>query len=386
MLKQTLAALIAVLGLSGCAAQPAKEVQTLPPPAPPTPAQAAQIAARTCGLPLIADTAPLRPLPGTDLMTVPIAIDGNRAQFLLDIGMNKQTAVSPELMAKLGLPVTGRISGSWYGATAYGGLGGVDLGGVGGMGMPYYDAASGMGASVLHDGVSVSSFTIGRATGHFLHFMVAEKGEIPRSAPYDGLLTGDFFRKYDSELDFGGKEIYFYTPTSCTDPQQAALWSHREVAVIPVSWAADGRLQMQAMIQDHLINAEIDTASERTVMRRDIAELYAGLKPDTPGMMPDGDRKDGMGMRIYVHTFPQIIFADGGVVALNVPVLIQDNSMIPAIDRPQHIRGAMGPPDRIPDLAIGMDVLQHLHMLVVPGQERVYVSEAEGADLSQAPP
>ena len=31
----------------------------------------------------------------------------------------------------------------------------------------------------------------------------------------------------------------------------------------------------------------------------------------------------------------------------------------------------------MPDLSIGMDVLQHLHMYVVPGQAKVYVAAAE---------
>jgi len=45
-----------------------------------------------------------------------------------------------------------------------------------------------------------------------------------------------------------------------------------------------------------------------------------------------------------------------------------------SLDREQHIRGALVPNERIPDLSIGMDVLQHLHMYVVPGQGRIYLT------------
>jgi hypothetical protein len=205
---------------------------------------------------------------------------------------------------------------------------------------------------------------------------VAKKGEIGQSAPYDGFLTGDFFHQYDVELDFGGKQMTWLTPTDCTDPNQVVFWSHSEVAVVPVTLAKDGRLQMQVMVHGHIINAEIDTSSARSVMRHDIAELYVGLASDTSSMVPVSDLKDGGGMQIYVHTFPEIIFS-GGITAFNVPVLIQDYSMA-AVNRPS-IRGSLVSfaAGRIPDLTIGMDVLQKLHMYVVLGQGKVYVTSGQ---------
>jgi len=218
---------------------------------------------------------------------------------------------------------------------------------------------------------------VGNATGKHLQFAVAEKGEIGRSAPYDGFLTGDFLRRYDAELDFAGKQMTWLTPTSCTDPNQVVFWAHSAVAVIPVSLARDGRLQMEAMVGGHLIYAELDTSAPRTVMRRDIAELYVGLKAGTPDMVAEGDLQDGMHMQVYNHIFPQMIFAGGGVTALNVPVRIQTFSMRPSASREKHLRGSLMTQERIPDLSIGMDVLQHLHMYVVPGQGKVYVTANE---------
>ena len=76
-------------------------------PGPATNSQSAAdqaLAARTCELPKIADTSPLKSVAGSDLMTVPVAINGTAQKFLLDLGVKKPTSVSPELMAKLGLP------------------------------------------------------------------------------------------------------------------------------------------------------------------------------------------------------------------------------------------------------------------------------------------
>ena len=339
-------------------------------------AEAQALAARTCELPKIADTAPLQPVSGSDLVTVPVVINGSARQFLLDIGLKRPTQVSPELMAQLSLPEDYKQTELLqFGPNAsfnapYQGIQ-----------VPVYDARNGGGADAENSHVRVSSFGVGNATGHHLEMTVTKKGEIGRSAPYDGFLSGDILRNYDVELDFAGKQMTWLTPTSCADPNQVVFWAHREVAILPVGLAKDGRLQMQAQIQGHVINAEIDTSSPRTIMRRDIADLYVGLKDKD--LEPLGDLKDGMHMQIYVHTFPQLIFAGGNVTALNVPVLIQNYSMRTAIDRDvnTHLRGYIGgsleQTDRIPDLSIGMDVLQHLHMYVVPGQGRVYVTAAD---------
>ncbi|MES2293908.1 MAG: M56 family metallopeptidase [Pseudomonadota bacterium] len=155
-----------------------------------------------------------------------------------------------------------------------------------------------------------------------------------------------------------------------------ALAARNDVAVIPVSVAPDGRLQMQVTLQGHVIDAELDTSSARTVMRRDIAERSIGLKPDTPDMTPVAGLEDGRHMQVYVHTFPQLTFAGGGVTAVNVPVLIQDYSMTPAIGRHTAL-GTRGDFERIPDLIIGMDVLGQLHMDVALEQGRAYVMPAQ---------
>jgi len=368
MFRQTFIAVIALSGLSSAA-----WAQT---PAPPTPAdQATQqaLAARTCELPKIADTAPLEQVAGSDLMVVPVTVNGSPQKFLLDIGIKRATAVSPELMAKLSLPQPNQFA-TQFGA---GSAGAARMGnGNGGdyLNVRVCDVRSGIGCGERTDRVGVGSFGVGNATGKHLQLAVAQKGEISRSAPYDGFLTGDMLRKYDAELDFVDKQMTWLTPTSCTDPNQVVFWAHSEVAVIPVRLAKDGRMQMAAMVGGHPINAEIDTSSARTVMRRDIAELYVGLKPGTADMAPEGDLKDGMHMQVYTHTFPQIIFAGGGVTALNVPVLIQNYSMRPSLDREKHLMGSLVPNERIPDLSIGMDVLQHLHMYVVPGQGKIYIT------------
>ena len=140
---------------------------------------------------------------------------------------------------------------------------------------------------------------------------------------------------------------------------------------------ADGKILVPVMIQGHQIDAVLDTSSARTVMRRDIAELILGLKAGTPDMTPDGGLKDGKGAQVYGHTFPQISFT-GGVTANNVPTLILTNSLTHEINSELVLGSwARSADARVPGLTLGMDVLHQLHMYVVPGQGKVYVTSAE---------
>ena len=329
---------------------------------------------RTCALPAIVDSVDLEDVPGTDLRTVPVAINGTEKQFLLDIGTNP-SEVSQAAANALHLPSAARESGPGGGLYAD-----IDASGV-----PIFDVDGGRSPEDYRPHVRAASFTIGDATGHDLPLLVAKDPEMGKSKPYDGLMTGGFFKQDDVELDFARNRLNYLEPTNCADPDQVAYWPHAAAAAIPMT-NREGNIQIEVSIQGHAVPAVIDTTSPHTVMRRDIAELVFGLKADTPDMMPDGELRDGTGLRVYQHIFPLISFT-GNVTAYNVPVVIQANSMIRDPNR-TPILGSRAqfvaePSQRIPGLTLGMDVLHQLHFYVVQGQRTLYVTSA-GRDLGQA--
>jgi|GEM_PF-1687994 len=352
-----------------------------PPAAPPLSDTVLAVAspqpkALTCALPSVADSVDLKDAPDSDLKTVPVTINGKTKQFLLDIGTDP-TEVSRATVADLALPDADRSLDTLYAndyrpsdAAAF-------------TNVSYFRSVAFVNvkgnAEDYRSHVRIASFTIGGATGHDLAFTVAKDLELGKSKPYDGLMTGDFFRQYDVELDFARDKLNYLTPSNCADPDQVAYWPHATVAAIPMT-NFGGKIQVQVSIQGHTIPAVIDTASPHTVMRRDIAELMLGLKADTPDMTPDGDVKDGIGLQVYRHTFPKISFA-GGVTAYNVPALIQTNSMFHDINRTsvlgQRATFFADPRQRIPGLTLGMDVLSQLHFYAVHGQQTLYVTAAD---------
>lgn len=326
-------------------------------------------AAGTCSLPKIADSVAMKPVPGSDLVTVPVGINGTQKQFLLDYSTN------PPQISQAAVNELGLLSSSKGSQNLMYGVGDLASGPLQEQ-APVYDARGSTRRGANQTLISVHSFTLGRATGHDMQFIVSNDPDMRKSKPYDGLLTNSFFGdKYDVELDFGGKKIYYLTPTKCTDPNQVVFWSHAAIAVVPMTMV-NGRIQVPVTIEGHTINAILDTSSERTVMRRSVADQVFGLKANTPDMMPAGNLVDGMGVQVYQHTFPQIAFE--GVVAKNVPALITANRLIRNSDRAPLLgtRANFASESRIPDLTLGMDVLHQLHLYIVPGQKKMYVTAA----------
>lgn len=354
MFRQTSAAIVALLTLNATAAGQDAALST---------------AARTCALPKIAATVALKQLPGSDLMLVPVEINHTSKQFLLDIGMNP-TEISQRAVTDLGLPASPKGTELLQCGSGCSGMAPYQ-----GSQVSIYDVRDGAGEGALQANVRLGSFGIGDATTRNMQLRVSKDIDMGRSEPYDGLLTGDFLKRYDIELDFGRRKAVFLTPTGCTDPDQVVLWPHSDVTILPVTVADDGKLQVEMTVRGHLIHGEIDTSSPYTVMRRDIAELMLGLKTNAD-MMPYGDLKDGLGQPVYAVRVPRIAFP--GFTAGNVTLLIETNSLIRKRDREKVLgSNARFADARIPDFTIGMDVLQHLHMYVVPGQAKVYVTAAE---------
>jgi len=329
-------------------------------------AQAGAAQAQSCPVPVIAAKMELRPVPGSDLVTVPVEINGKPKQFLLTIS-NNPTEVSQATVSELSLPQVDQSSNS----NAMN-----DLNTPLKFGASFYDVKGAGSAVNYQTRVRIASFTIGGATVHDLQFLVANDRDMGKAEPYDGLLTGSDFPQYDVEFDFGKKQLNFLDATSCTDLKGVTYWAHSEVAVVPMT-LENGKMVVPVTIQGHALNAVIDTGLAQTVMRRDVAEGMLGLKTDAPDMTADGS--DGAGQTVYRHTFPQIAF--GGVFASNVPARIQANSMVHKINRTpvlgSRAQFTADPSERIPDLALGMDVLHQLHIYAAFNENRLYVTSAE---------
>jgi hypothetical protein len=331
-----------------------------------------------CALPAVAVSAELNQIPNSTLVTVPVEINGKPKQFLLAVSANA-SEVSQATVKELSLLEGSKRSENFQSGPSHDSpidsarnfLAGSTLQAT------FVDVKGANAAEEDRPHVVIPTFTVGTATGRNLVMAIAADNNLLKSVPHDGLMTGSFFKQYDVELDFTAMKINYLTANTCADPHQVVFWPHKEVAVIPMDMAS-GKIEVQVDIAGHQVNAVIDTASPRTIMRRDIAENTLGLKANSPQMPPAGDMRDGDDMQVYTATFPQITFA-GGVTAFNVPALIQINGMTHNLHREATLgsRAQFKADPRIPALTLGMDVLRQLHLYIVYGQKSIYMTAAE---------
>ncbi len=305
--------------------------------------------AQSCSAPQLLNSVAMTPVAGSNLMTVPVTINGTARKFVIDTG-DPGTQVSRAMVRDQSLPE------NTYSANAM-----------------EYNVRGSHSAQDIRQRVRIADFAIGSMKGSSMLFLESNDQALGDTKPYDGLLANDMFNNYDLDLDFAAKRMNYFSADHC--PGQVVYWPEKPVAVVPVT-IRDSQIVVPVTIDGHEIDAVIDTSADRTVMRRGVAEQTFNLDPDSAQMTPVEGLRDGLGERVYTHTFGLIGFE--GVAVNNLPVLIQTNSMVHAsygnITTGSRFRTATTPP--IPDLSIGMDVLSHLHVYIAFAEKKLYVSPA----------
>jgi hypothetical protein len=177
MLRKTLAALATLSSLNTAALAQIPSAQ-------PAPAQA------RCALPLVADKVELNAVPGSDLLTVPVALNGTPKQFLLDIG-TKPDEVSVPVVKELGLPDARQSNDALLNAYGYsnGAYQYRDMTRGTQLNAAMFDVGGSRSAEDYAPRVVVGSFTLGAATGHNLLFVIANDRDMGKSEPFDGRLA-----------------------------------------------------------------------------------------------------------------------------------------------------------------------------------------------------
>ena len=178
MFKQTVSTFAILLGLPGAAA-----AQTAAAPAAPI-----------CAMPEEAVQVDLKPVPGSDLMTVPVEINGTTKQFLLALS-NDPTAISQAAVNDLHLAERLKVGDSTQFMQNLGATNGGNTGTVSSLGAPVYDARNGQNSATMRPRVLASSFALGDASGKNFQLVIADDKDLGKSEPYDGLMTGNFLKQ-----------------------------------------------------------------------------------------------------------------------------------------------------------------------------------------------
>lgn len=246
------------------------------------------------------------------------------------------------------------IDGTVRGRTTYGFAG--DM--TNGSAIAIYNAKG----TMFHSWADAEPFTLGSMRTDRLQFVVTD---LPKPGS-GGILSADFFRKYDIDLNFWAHRFNMFAPDHCKG--EVLYWRAPGVAKLPFRYQ-NGRIIVRVTVDGREMDAAINTGSPRSEMQFDDADSLFYRSPLSPGVIL-GD--DGL----YTSNFGILSF---GNVSIRNPRLVLTHSV--------QFRGTSfgpqtgtllrntGSASTQPALMIGTDLLKLLHLYIAFNERMIYVTQ-----------
>jgi predicted aspartyl protease len=316
-------------------------------------------AALTTGARADEDCRPLTLITSVDLSSrvgdphvfVPVTINSHQKLMLLDTG-GWSSEVTSQAAADLGLPY---------------------------VSIRYSDVN--LAGEESHQAASVDSFSIGQLTTKSVEFVVAPDRYLFHDEPeYVGFIAPNILKNYDVDIDFGGGKLSLLSPDHCEG--KVIYWPASAVAVVPMRVLRSGHILVSVKLDGKDVNAILDTGASTTTLMMPVAEDDFGLKmgsPDTPKVAEMPDRP---GAATYEHKFASLNF--GGVAVSNLSVAVLPDFLRNKAGGPQlgSRLGSSNAQEQVPDMLIGMNVLRHLHVYIAYREQKLYITQADGAQAT----
>jgi predicted aspartyl protease len=211
-----------------------------------------------------------------------------------------------------------------------------------------------------------ASFTLGTMRSDRMDFMVMTPRHhlAPDVADAGGILAPNLFRNYDLDLDMAGRRLQLISQDHCDG--KVVYWKSNALAEVPVRVTDVGHVLVPVRLDGRDLTALLDTGATVSLLNAAAAESGFGL-----------DRPRGRA-RVFTHDFRSLSFA--GVTVSNprlalVPDLIRRNMGTPLRGTESHM----------PDVLLGMDILQRLHLYVAYKEQKLYITPAAAPPPAAAP-
>lgn len=203
--------------------------------------------------------------------------------------------------------------------------------------------------------------------------VMVEPSRLSGDSRVAGLLGADFLRHFDIDLDFGAHKLNLFSQNHCEG--KVIYWPADAVAVVPMNVENSGHITVPVTLDGHEFQALFDTGAFGTILSREAAVNYFGLKPDTPDTPKVGTSSTGATM--FKHVFKSLVLE--GIAINNPTVYIHEDMAKYAIAQSPHTGSMLASADSsegFADLTLGMNELRHLHVFVSYKEEKLYITAA----------
>jgi predicted aspartyl protease len=219
----------------------------------------------------------------------------------------------------------------------------------------------------------VEDVEFGAAVQKKIQFQVMDNlaGFKGSEAPFDGLLSTGHFLREDVDLDFGAFRLNYFSTAHCEG--RVVYWPHQGLEVIPIQLAG-GHILVPVTLDGHALTAGLDTGASVTLLDIDRAERKLGFKLSGT-TAATGAPADDPTHNIYFRRFSILSF---GGINVQDPVIVLGSMHMGGGSDESRMQKRID--DRVsasnPDLIIGIEILQHLHMYLALKEQKLYVTEA----------
>jgi Aspartyl protease len=304
-----------------------------------------------CAPPKLLNSMAMEKVAGSDLMTVTATVDGKPERLLVGTG-SMRTQLWNAQATTLRLPVQEAGEG-------------------------YYD----FGGRFSQDVARVQDFSMGQMNSGGFYIHVSPNPEFARTGT-DGLLGTDMMQRYDIDLDFAHQRLNYFTPEQCQGA--GVYWGPGTISAVKLV-AYSGLIYVPVMLDGHVLTALLDTSADHTLLNPEIAARYFGLKPD--GLEPQRISDGGAAIKTGTHTFSRLIMggltANNPRIAIPVDIMTQNTHEFHAN---RIYRDTYYLHEILPDMVIGMDILQHSHLYLSFQNQRLYIAAAGDGPAIAAQP
>jgi predicted aspartyl protease len=191
----------------------------------------------------------------------------------------------------------------------------------------------------------------------------------------DGVLGSDLLANYDLDFDVAQHVLRLVSQRHCTG--RVALWTQEYVAV-PFSVSTSRHLVVPMTLDGKRVSVAIDTARIKTAMSESSADRLFGLTAKSPDVDVPADAQAAKALRFRMQ-FESLSLS--GLTIRHPTVYVWADASERALAGGDADKGRTEPASGIElehqDLAVGTDVLRHLHLYIAFAEKTLYASAAD---------
>ena len=223
--------------------------------------------------------------------------------------------------------------------------------------------------------VRLPSITLGTLRQEGVYFMVlpgADEGGQDMEN-FGGILGTDVLRNVDVELDFAANKIHLIAPNQCRG--NVVHWQAPAVAVVPIALDRFGQLTFRMQLDGRRVTAMLDTGASDTILNLDTARRTFRIDVNGPDVEKVGELTGGYSANMYRRRFNSLAFEG---VTVSSPMIVMMPNMMGNVNPGAPRTGSMIREDRngLPDVILGMNVLNQMHMYIGYKERRLYITAA----------